>query len=145
MSDFEELGGMDRLRTLMDDFVSRVFDDVMIGFLFRNASRERVAQMETLFAARMLGAQGIEYPGKSIREAHAPHPIMGGQFMRRQTLLKQTLEHHGVDPAIVSRWLAHNESLRHLVTGDRAGHCDEVAATKRIRVQPSSGRSSSGT
>ena len=52
MTDFETIGGHEGLQKIMEDFVGRVFDDVMIGFFFRNASRERVAKMEALFAAK---------------------------------------------------------------------------------------------
>lgn len=141
MSDFETIGGHEALQKIMDDFVGRVFDDVMIGFFFRNASRERVAKMEALFAAKLLGAKDVHYTGKSIRDAHAKHPIMGGQFMRRQVILRQTLNDHGVSDEIIERWLAHNESLRSQVTGDRAGHCDEAAATRRMKLHTSSPQS----
>ncbi len=134
MTDYEVIGGQDALSAIMEDFVARVFSDVMIGFFFRKANQERVAQMETLFAARMLGARDVKYTGMSIRKAHASHPIMGGQFMRRQVILRQTLEDHKVPKEIIERWLAHNETLRGQVTGDRGGHCNEAAATRRIKV-----------
>lgn len=49
-------------------------------------------------------------------EADAPSPCFsddfGGQFARRQTLLKNTLLDHGIDLTIVGELLAHNEKLR---------------------------------
>ena len=134
MTDYEVIGGEAELSAIMEDFVARVFSDVMIGFFFRNADQARVAKMETLFAARMLGARDVKYTGKSIRDAHASHPIMGGQFMRRQVILRQTLEDHNVPNEIIERWLRHNESLRGQVTGDQGGHCDEAAAARRIKT-----------
>ncbi len=130
-SSYERVGGEERLREIIRVFVERVFADVMIGFHFRNASLERVSEMEFQFAARMLGAD-IQYEGKPIRNAHAAHPIMGGQFMRRQVILRQTLEEYGVPADIIQAWLDHNESLRPLITGDGGGHCDEALATKRL-------------
>ena len=137
MTDYERLGGEEGLSAIMEDFVARVFSDVMIGFFFRNASQERITKMETLFAARMLGGKEVKYTGKSIRDAHAAHPIMGGQFMRRQVILRQTLEDHQVPTEIINRWLQHNESLRGQVTGDRGGHCDEAAAMRRLQTHQS--------
>jgi truncated hemoglobin YjbI len=134
MSDFDEIGGHSALEKIMEDFVSRVFEDVMIGFFFRNADQSRIAKMEALFAAKLLGAKDVHYTGKSIREAHAAHPIMGGQFMRRQMILKETLADHGVSEDIISRWLEHNESMRSQVTGDRAGQCNDAAATRKIKL-----------
>ena len=92
---FDDLGGEPRLRLIIDRFVDRTFDDPMIGFFFRNASRERVKAKEYEFAARHLGAE-IPYTGRSLRDAHAAHPIMGGQFNRRLQILKDTLDELGV-------------------------------------------------
>src|SRR5690349_2885138 len=88
---FEEMGGEPVLRRVIDVFVDRVFDDAMIGFFFRNASRARIKEKEYEFAARHLGAD-VAYTGKPLPEAHAPHRIMGGQFQRRLVILKETLE-----------------------------------------------------
>lgn len=130
---FEELGGEPALRRIIDRFVDRVFDDVMIGFFFRNASRERIKDKEYEFAARHLGAD-IAYTGKPIAEAHAAHPIMGGQFMRRLQILKQTLEEEGVPEHIREHWLSHTEKLRSLVTRDAGGRCDPDAALERVTL-----------
>ena len=45
-SDFERLGGEPVLRRVIDTFVDRCFDDMMIGFHFRAADRERVKRFE---------------------------------------------------------------------------------------------------
>lgn len=119
---FEDLGGEPVLRSIIDRFVDRIFDDVMIGFLFRNARRERVKEKEFEFAARHLGAD-VAYTGRPIDEAHRAHRIMGGQFARRLTLLKQTLEERGVPEHVQAHWLAHTESLRALVTADVGREC----------------------
>jgi len=123
MTAFEDLGGEPVLRPLVDDFVERCFDDTMIGFFFARASRERTKRFEYQHAAEFLGAD-VHYGGRSIREAHARHRIMGGQFARRLTLLRQTLDDHGVPAATRDAWLAHQESLRAEVTGFEGGRCD---------------------
>jgi hemoglobin len=132
---FEQLGGEAVLRPIIDRFVDREFDDVMIGFFFRNARRERVKQNEYEFAARHLGAD-LPYTGRPIDEAHRAHPIMGGQFARRLTLLKQTLEEYDVPAQVLEHWLAHTESLRPLVTSDAGGECDPNQARARIDALP---------
>ena len=40
---FEQVGGEPVLRSIIRTFVQRMFSDPMIGFLFRQASQERVA------------------------------------------------------------------------------------------------------
>jgi hemoglobin len=132
---FEELGGETALRPIIDRFVDRVFDDVMIGFFFRNARRERIKQKEYEFAAQHLGAP-VEYTGRPLDQAHRAHPIMGGQFARRLTILKQTLDEAGVPEHIKAHWLAHTEALRPLVTADAAAECDPERARARAAAVP---------
>lgn len=121
---YEELGGEDRLRTIIEDFVDRVFADVMIGFFFRNATPKRIKELEFQLAAQHLGGP-FEYKGRSMMVAHSKHPIMGGHFDRRREILRQTLEDHGVPPAVRDAWLAHTDSLRGQITKDPLGRCDD--------------------
>jgi hemoglobin len=125
---FEQLGGEPKLRQVIDRFVDRVFDDVMIGFFFRGADRARIKQKEYEFAAAHLGA-AVQYTGKPIGRAHAAHPIMGGQFARRTQLLKETLREADVPEQVVEHWLAHTERLRPAVTRDARGQCNDAASS----------------
>ncbi len=119
---FEELGGEARLRAIIERFIDRVFDDVMIGFLFRNASRQRVKDKEYEFAAQFLGAP-VAYTGRALQKAHAPHPIMGGQFMRRLQILRETLAEFSVPVPVQEAWIAHTLELMPLITGNRQDEC----------------------
>src|SRR5262245_60109878 len=128
---FEELGGEPRLRAIIDRFVDRNFEDPMIGFFFEGVSRERLKQKEYEFAAQHLGAP-IAYTGRPIAEAHGRHPIMGGQFMRRLQILKETLSEFDVPPRVRDHWLAHTEALRPLVTRDQQSRCDPASAVEKV-------------
>lgn len=119
---FEELGGEPVLRSIIARFVDRMFDDAMIGFFFRKADRQRVKDKEYELAAALLGAP-VEYTGRPIQAVHAVHPIMGGQFARRLSLLRETLEDAGAPLPVIERWIAHTESLRAQVTRDASGEC----------------------
>jgi truncated hemoglobin YjbI len=134
---FEELGGEPVLRAIVDRFIDRVFEDTMIGFFFRNASRERIKDKEYEFAAHHLGG-GVEYSGRPIDEAHAKHAIMGGQFMRRLKILEETLDEFHVPERVRRHWLEHTLSLRPLVTQDAVDRCDPEAA--RIAAQAARAR-----
>ena len=123
-SAYERIGGETALRKVVNDFVDRVFDDMMIGFFFRKASRERIRELEFQLAAQLLGGP-FRYTGRPLREAHAPHPIMGGQFARRSKILQETLEHHGVPPDVIDLWLQHTEALRAQITSDPSGECND--------------------
>ncbi|MDB4976482.1 MAG: globin [Myxococcaceae bacterium] len=130
MTYFDEIGGEMALRSVIDEFVERVFGDTMIGFLFARANKERVKRFEYEHAAAFLGA-GIAYGGRDLAEAHKRHPIMGGHFGRRRQLLKLTLEKHGVPAHIREAWLAHQDALREQVTGDLVTQCNDQAAASR--------------
>jgi truncated hemoglobin YjbI len=101
----------------------------MIGFFFRNVDRQNLKHREYEFSARHLGAP-VKYRGRPLAEVHAKHPIMGGQFMRRLTILKETLAEFGVPEHIREHWIAHTESLRPLITRDPAGECNAPSAAE---------------
>jgi len=122
MSLFEQLGGEPKLRAIVDDFVDRCFADVMIGFLFTRASRERIKRFEYEHAAKNLGAN-IEYGGRALDEAHRPHRIFGGQFDRRRQILLETLGDHGTPDEVVKAWIEHQDSLRSMITRDPDSNC----------------------
>jgi hemoglobin len=119
---YQTLGGEPAVRAIIDDFVERVFADVMIGFFFRNAAKARIKEMEFQLAAQMLGAD-IVYGGRPLDQAHHRHRIMGGQFARRKQILRETLADHGVPEAIAQRWLEHTDALRPLITGEADHEC----------------------
>jgi len=119
---FDQLGGEPALRSIIDDFVGRVFGDMMIGFFFRSSDPRRIAELEYQHAAEHLGGP-VVYRGKPLRQAHASHHIMGGQFNRRRELLRRTLSDHHAPEHVIAAWLAHNDSLRDQITGDCSGEC----------------------
>ena len=119
---FELAGGEPGLRRVIDRFVDRVFVDVMIGYLFRAADRARVKQKEYEHAAAQLGGP-VTYTGRPLAQAHAPHRIRGGQFMRRLEILRSTLEELGAPERVKQHWLDKTLELRPLITDDEGGRC----------------------
>jgi truncated hemoglobin YjbI len=119
---YERIGGEPKLRAIISDFVDRVFEDIMIGFLFRNIDRRALKELEYQHAAEFLGAP-LRYRGRPLDQAHKQHRILGGQFARRKEILRHTLVAHSVSPDIIGAWLTHTESLRALVTADAGGEC----------------------
>ena len=120
---FERAGGEQALRAVVRTFYDHVFGDAMIGFFFRNADKERLIEKEYELAARMLGGP-VKYTGKPMREAHAKHRIMGGQFMRRLQLLKDAMAEHDLPPEVRDAWVAHTEALRSQITNQSGSVCD---------------------
>ncbi|MCA8923379.1 MAG: group 1 truncated hemoglobin [Planctomycetes bacterium] len=121
---YERLGGSEPLRAIVDDFVSRVVQDLLIGFHFRATDVEGLKRHEYAFAAHHLGGPEA-YGGRPIAEVHLPLKILGGQFDRRRELLEQTLRDHDAPPEVVAHWLEVTDRLRPQVTGDAAGRCGD--------------------
>lgn len=128
MSLYDKIGP-DQLRAVITDFYARVFDDVMIGFLFFGKDRKRLIDKEFEFTAQLLGGD-VRYTGRPMRAAHARVPIMGGHFDRRTKILEETLEDHGVDSEVRESWLRHIQALRAQVTADATGACNDVPASR---------------
>ena len=120
---FEALGGEAVLRAVIARFVDRMFDDIMIGYLFRAADRERVKAKEYEFAARHLGAP-VEYTGRALSDAHRAHRITGGQFMRRLQILKETLAEFQIPSIVREHWVDHTLSLQAEITNNALDQCD---------------------
>ena len=123
-SAYERLGGEGGLRAIIDEFVERIFSDLMIGFFFRNADKDRIKQMEFELAASFLGGPE-RYTGRPLREAHAAHRIMGGQFARRRKILEEVLQERGAPQDVIDLWMGHTDRLRSQVTGDPDGVCND--------------------
>lgn len=126
---FDRLGGEVVLRAVIARFVDRLFDDLMIGYLFRAADRERVKAKEYEFAAGFLGAP-VAYTGRPIKEAHRAHRITGGQFMRRLQILKETLAAFRVPAEVSEAWIAHTLSLQTEITDNALDQCDPAHSNR---------------
>ena len=120
---YQEIGGLEKLKEIINSFVDRMFDDVMIGFFFRKADKERIKEKEFEFVAQFLGAE-IKYSGTPLPEAHLKHRIMGGQFSRRKQILKETFEEYHVPKHIIDALLEHTENFRMLIAKTKNSDCN---------------------
>jgi hemoglobin len=131
---FDRIGAAG-LRAVIADFYSRVFPDVMIGFMFQGKDRQHLIDREYELTAALLGAPGVTYTGRPMRAAHAQHTIFGGQFERRLQILRETLRDHAVDPEVQQVWIDHQLALRSQITRDQGSECkDTGAAGARLAV-----------
>ena len=119
----ERAGGAEKIRTVLRDFYDTVFADLMIGYLFKGADKERLIEHELALTLRALGAD-VEYRGRPLRDVHARHRILGGHFMRRRKLLADAIARHGLPEDVRDAWLAHTDALRAQVTPDLGSECD---------------------
>ena len=136
MTLFDRLGA-DPLRTILTDFYDRVFADPMIGFFFIGQDKARLIELEWQLTARILGAK-LPYQGRGMGAAHRKHAIMRGHFMRRNTLLEDTLDAHEVRGEIRERWMQHARDAERAIIGKRprGGVCDadEITPESGLRI-----------
>jgi hemoglobin len=121
VSFYDDMGGEPALRAVLRTLYDRLFDDVMVGFLFAGKDKERLIEHQLWFTARFLGGPS-RYAGKSLPDAHAALPLLPGHFDRRHHLLKEALREHAVPPAVAAEWLRVDASLKAAVlrTGEDA-------------------------
>ncbi len=114
-SDFEKIGGKEGVERIIKQFVDRVYNDVIIGFFFREIEKENLMAREVEFASQHLGGP-CQYTGRPIGAVHKKHPINKGHFHRRLWILKEVLMACDVPRDVQKRWLEHNRSLENAVT-----------------------------
>jgi truncated hemoglobin YjbI len=114
---YAQLGGESKLRAIIDEFVERLCDDLLIGFFFHRTHRPRLKSLEFEHAAAFLGAE-VAYSGRPLAQVHAPLRIAGGQFARRLHILGEVLAAHAVPTAVSDAWLAHQRLLRPHIVAD---------------------------
>ena len=107
--------GETRFRELITTFYDRLFDDLMVGFLFQPFEKQHLIDSQMQWLRANLGDKAGTYEGKNIREAHEKLPILVGHFDRRHTILAELLVEFAVEQTIVDAWLTLDQALRPLV------------------------------
>lgn len=92
---YEQLGGKENIRALMDDFVARVKADPRIGDQFANTNAFRLA---TLLTDQVCEATGgpCKYTGQDMKTAHAGMTITKTHFNALVEVLIASMNDKGV-------------------------------------------------
>lgn len=107
----EALGGRTVLESLVRELYDDLFEDPIVGFLFRGSDKDHIVRMQVEFTAALLGGPAT-YTGRPMPEAHAHLPLLAGHFDRRHLLLAKLLERRAVPASVRERWLAADAQLR---------------------------------
>jgi hemoglobin len=126
---YDDIGGEDGLRRVLRALYDRLFDDVMIGFLFAGKNKAELVEHQLWFTARFLGGPN-RYEGRSLPDAHAALPILEGHFDRRHHILREILEAHAVPAPVRDEWLRVDQSLRTAVIKSGAGAREQARTAK---------------
>lgn len=92
---FEQLGGKENIRTVMDDFVLRLTMDPRIGDQFRQTNRDRLAAQLTDQVCEATGGP-CQYRGLDMKAAHAGMTITKAHFNALVEVLVDSLNAHNV-------------------------------------------------
>jgi len=112
---YAKIGGEEGLRRIVLDFYDKMAQDVLIGFFFTGRDLGHIAEMQSQFLMKAMGA--IErYSGRLPAQAH-DHlpPILKGHFDRRLLLLRQTLQDHGLSESDIEVWIEFENAFRSVV------------------------------
>lgn len=110
MTDWEAIGGEPVVSEIMDVFVDRMAQDVIIGFLFQGKDLAGIKRAEVTLVSSHMGGPNA-YEGRPLVSLHQRLKINRGQFRRRIALLRLTLERFAVPADIAGRWIAFDERL----------------------------------
>jgi len=119
----DELPGSEpALRALLEDFYTRLYADILVGFFFMPFDKATLVAHQVDYVVARLGKDPTRYTGKPMRAAHSTHPILGAHFDRRHQILAETLADHDVPEHVRTAWLELDTALRPLIvrTGGQA-------------------------
>lgn len=111
---YEDLGGLEKLKQIVDEFVDKLVDDLMVGYLFSKSDKIRIKEKEFELLANILGAK-IKYTGNSVKEVHKTLNIKSGEFERRKQILKEILLKYNCPENVMKAIMEHTEKLRFIV------------------------------
>ena len=123
----DEVGDRETMEAMMRRFYDRLFDDVIIGFMFADSDKEALVQSQIDYVYANIGNRAGDYEGPSIRRAHADLPILSGHFDRRHTILGETLREFDVPEYVREAWLKLDRSMREMVLNQGAMRRDELS------------------
>lgn len=92
---YEQLGGKENIRALMDDFVTRVAADPRIGDQFKNTDAKRLASQLTDQVCEATGGP-CKYVGLDMKAAHAGMTITKAHFNALVEVLIASMNAKGV-------------------------------------------------
>jgi hemoglobin len=102
---YQDLGGKNGIRNIVDTFLPIVLADARIKDTFKDADTERLA---ALLAEQFceLGGGPCKYSGKTMREAHADMALTHAHFNALAEDLQLAMEQHGIAASVQNRLIA---------------------------------------
>jgi hemoglobin len=102
---YEQVGGDAVLRPAVSLFYRKVFQDAALLPFFEGVDRQRLESHQLSFISQALGGPDA-YDGRSLREAHAAHPIEQRHFDILTLHMEIAFLEMGIAPELVNQALA---------------------------------------
>lgn len=113
---FDQLGGIEGVKSLIDDFYQRVLADEFLAHFFEKTDMNRLRLMQFEFIASALGGP-IQYSGAELTAVHAGRGITNQHFAKFAGHLASTMEDRGIPHEVVDAMLGRLATFRDKVVG----------------------------
>ncbi len=113
---YEQIGKQ-TIEAIVTRFYARCFTDPMIQHFFWHLDHDRLNKMQIEFVTGLLGGPA-NYLGRPLVKIHEALPIRTPHFLRRQQLLRESMEELGLDGTLAASWLELEERLKPLILGN---------------------------
>jgi hemoglobin len=113
---YEQLGGLDVIGMVVDEFYGRVLADDILSPLFAGKDLPELKRHQTRFISYALGGPN-QYTGLSMRKAHAGLGITAVEFTAVAGHLRSSLETFAVPDGTIDEIITHVASLQGDVIG----------------------------
>lgn len=100
-----------KLKIILDDFYSQVYEDDKLSGFFRNSTQKRSSEKQYLFMRQLFTGEKV-YFGDRPKNAHHWMVISDELFDYRETILCNCLREHGLDEHLIEHWISYDESFR---------------------------------
>ena len=107
-----------KLKTILDDFYSRVYKDERLSGFFENSTAQRSSEKQYLFMRQLFTGEKV-YFGDRPKNAHHWMVISNELFDYRESLMAECLRDHNLPEHLVQRWIALDESFRKDIVKDK--------------------------
>jgi ferredoxin/truncated hemoglobin YjbI len=99
------------LTRILEDFYTQVYADERLASYFEGVTKQRAVEKQFLFLRQIFTGEKV-YFGDRPRNAHHWMVISDELFDYRESMMAETLRRHGLEEALVQRWMAMEECFR---------------------------------
>lgn len=108
---WDALGGDPVVRAVLTTFYHKVYADPELSPFFERVTLDRIIGKQFSFLKENIQGEPV-YLGEQPRNTHNWMVINDALFDHRQALMLQAMREHGLDDALVDRWIRYEDQFR---------------------------------